>query len=407
MYRVLIADDEDIIRRGLASMVSQHARLEVVATAEDGEIALEKAKQTNPDLMLVDINMPFLNGFEFIEETKKVLPDVQIVIVTGYDDFEFVKKALQLGVADYILKPIMEAPFFSVLDKVIARLDSAEKSRKYLHWLTSKMEQNRPAMIHDFFREWIRSNMDPLEIEDRMQYLKIWLPDPYWLTIIHLRSDPNRREQNSIGQWDDDLLYFGCENITKEVFESYGGALTFQTEDGALAVISCVLPEKEWEELTRKLIPPIEECLCVQVELVQRQGNSIAIFPEIYEQAMQTFHSQHRYSEPVTQAISLINKHWSDSELSLQSVANTLFLSPQYISRLFRQETGDTFGAYLTRKRMQEAMRLLQSPNLKMYEIAQKTGYTTQHYFSSAFKKALGISPIEYRKNILGQGDKK
>ena len=91
----------------------------------------------------------------------------------------------------------------------------------------------------------------------------------------------------------------------------------------------------------------------------------------------------------------------------MQSVANTLFLSPQYISRLFRQETGDTFGAYLTRKRMQEAMRLLQSPNLKMYEIAQKTGYTTQHYFSSAFKKALGISPIEYRKNILGQGDKK
>ena len=407
MYKVLIADDEDIIRRGLASMVSQHARLEVVATAEDGEIALEKAKETNPDLMLVDINMPFLNGFEFIEETKKVLPDVQIVIVTGYDDFEFVKKALQLGVADYVLKPIMEAPFFRVLDKVISRLDSVEKSRKYLQWLTSKMEQNRPAMINDFFREWIRSNMDQLEIENRLQYLKIHFPIPYWVTIIHLHSDPNRQDKSSIGRWDDDLLYFGSENITKEVFESYGGAQTFQTEDGALAVVSCVLSEKQWEELTQKLIPPIEECLCVKVELVQRQGSSIAQFPEIYEQAMQTFHSHHRYSEPVTNVISLINKHWSNSDLSLQSVANTLFLSPQYISRLFRQETGDTFGAYLTRKRIYEAMRLLQNPSLKMYEIAQKTGYTSQHYFSSAFKKALGISPVEYRRNVLGQGDKK
>lgn len=407
MYKVLIADDEDIIRRGLAGMVSQHPKLEVVATAEDGEIALEKAKQTHPDLMLVDINMPFLNGFEFIEETKKVLPDVQIVIVTGYDDFEFVKKALQLGVADYILKPVMEDPFFGVLDKMIAKLDSMEKSRKYIDWLMSRIEQNRPAMINNFFREWIRSNMDPLEIENRMQYLKIQLPDPYWMTILHLRSDPNRRDKGSAAQWDDDLLYFGCENIAKEVFESYDGALTFQTEDGALAVVSKVLPEQQWEELKQKLIPPIEECLCVKVELVQRQGSGIAQFPEIYEQTMQLFHSQHRYSEPVTQAIALINKQWGNSDLSLQSMADTLFLSPQYLSRLFRQETGDTIGGYLTRKRIQEAMRLLQNPGLKMYEIAQKTGYTSQQYFSSAFKKALGISPVEYRRNVLGQGDKK
>ena len=67
MYKVLIADDEDIIRRGLASMVGQYGRLEVVALAEDGEIALELANQTHPDLMLVDINMPFLDGFEFIQ----------------------------------------------------------------------------------------------------------------------------------------------------------------------------------------------------------------------------------------------------------------------------------------------------------------------------------------------------
>lgn len=404
MYKVLIADDEDIIRRGLASMVSQNTKLEVVALAEDGEIALEKAKETRPDLMLVDINMPFLNGFEFIEETKKALPDVEIVIITGYDDFEFVKKALQLGVADYVLKPVMEDPFFRILDKVVARLDSVTKSRKYLNWLTKQMEQNRPAMINDFFRNWIRSDMDPLEIEDRLQYLKIQMPSPYWVTVMHLRSDPNQDGSSGITDWDDDLLYFGCVNITKEVWEPYGGALTFRTEDGALAVVSQVLPPRQWEELTQKLIPPIEECLCVKVELVQQQGNSVRDFLDVYEQAMQAFRNRQRYSEPVLQTISAINKQWRNSELSLQSVADSLYLSPQYLSRLFRRETGDTFGAYLTRKRINEAMRLLQNPSLKMYEIAQKTGYTSQHYFSSAFKKALGISPAEYRRNVLEQG---
>ena len=404
MYKVLIADDEDIIRKGLAGMVSQHPKLEVAALAEDGEVALEMAKKTFPDLMLVDINMPFVDGFHFIEETKRSLPDVLIVIVTGYDDFEFVQKALQLGVANYILKPIMEQPFFAVLDQMVNRLDGMAKSKKYLKWLTRQMEQNRPAMIDDFFRNWLRSNMDQLEIEDRMRYLKIEIPTPYWLTILHLRSDYERDGFPGGSDWDDDLLYFGCHNITKEVFEPYCQALTFRTEDGALAVISPVLPKEQWEELTQKLIPPVEECMCVKVELVQQQGDSVMDFPEVYEQAMRAYRNRQHYSETVLRAISTINKQWGDSELSLQSIADSLYITPQHLSRLFRRETGDTFGAYLTRKRMNEAMRLLQDQNLKMYEIAQKTGYTTQHYFSSAFKKSLGLSPAEYRKNILDQG---
>lgn len=404
MYKVLIADDEDIIRRGLAGMVSRHAKLEVVALAEDGEIAIEKARQTAPDLMLVDINMPFVDGFQFIEETRKILPDVLIVIVTGYDNFEFVQRALQMGVDDYILKPIMEEPFFAVLNKVIARLDNLTKSRKYLKWLTRQMEQNRPAMINDFFHNWLRSNMDQLEIEDRMHYLKIRMPSPYYLTILHLRGDHDRNGQIGGSGWDDDLLYFGCNNITQEVFEAYCPILTFRTEDDALAVISDVLSEQQWEELIKKLVPPIEDCMCVKVELVQQQGEGILDFPEVYERTVHTYRNWQNYSEAVQKAIGAVNRQWGDSELSLQSVADSLYISPQHLSRLFRRETGDTFGNYLTRKRINEAMRMLQDPGLKMYEIAQKTGYTTQHYFSSAFKKALGISPAEYRKNILNQG---
>ena len=109
----------------------------------------------------------------------------------------------------------------------------------------------------------------------------------------------------------------------------------------------------------------------------------------------------------VTEAIRIIDRRWGNSDFSLQAAADALYVTPQYLSRVFHQETGDTFGSYLTGKRMKEAIRLLQDQHLKMYEIAQRTGYSSQHYFSSAFKRALGISPVEYRKNILEQGGTK
>lgn len=166
--------------------------------------------------------------------------------------------------------------------------------------------------------------------------------------------------------------------------------------------MSPALPQQQWEEVTGKLLTPIAEYLHIKAELVQRQGEELSEFPEVVEQAIQEYKAHQRYSEPVTRAIELINRNWGDCEFSLQSAADALYVTPQHLSRVFHRETGDTFGARLTGKRMREAMRLLQDQNLKMYEIARRTGYSSQHYFSSAFKRVLGISPAEYRKNILG-----
>ena len=402
MYKVLIADDEDIIRNGLAGLVSAYPGLEVAALAEDGEIALEMARETRPDLMLVDINMPFLNGFEFIERSRAVLPDTQIVIITGYDNFEFVQRALQLGAADYLLKPVMEDPLNAVLGRVVARLDAAERNRKYLAWLTEQIERNRPAMIGDFFRSWLRSNMDPLEAEDRMSYLGIRISSPFRLILLCLQSDPDRFPQTVSADWDDDLLYFGCESIAGEVFPD-SGVICFQTEDNIPALITRACPEEEWKSLSAKLISLIEERLRVRVSMLQKEGAARADLPEVYDALRREAQAMRHTSEPVLQVIELIGSRWWDSGFSLQSAAEAVALSPQYLSRLFRRETGNTFGSFLAKKRITEAMRMLQNSRLKMYEIAEKTGYTSQHYFSSAFKKELGISPAEYRRMILEQ----
>lgn len=249
MYKILIADDEDIIRRGLAGMVAQHPKLEVAALAEDGEIALEKAEETRPDLMLVDINMPFVDGFDFIKSVKTLLPDAEIIIVTGYDDFAFARRALRLGVSDYLLKPIMEEPFFTVLDKAVERLDNREKSRKYLDWLTRQLEQHRPAMVNDFFRRWLRGGMDQLEVEDRMRYLGIQIPTPYWVTILHLRSDP--AQDASLVDWEPELSGHEPQKRLVLTQDEYDKSLASVCDSGSADVQMVVLgcPHYTLEEI--------------------------------------------------------------------------------------------------------------------------------------------------------------
>lgn len=401
MYKVLIADDEDIICRGLAGMVSKCPKLEVAALAEDGEIALEKAMEIRPDLMFVDINMPFLNGLEFIERIRGRLPDVQIIIVTGYDDFKYVQKALRLGAADYVLKPVMEQSFFEVLDKAVERLDSMNVSKKYVSWLEDWVKQNRPKIVEDFLNGLFQDRLGIEEFEQHMQYLKISIPIPYALTVLHVSSDHEKENGPDGGEPYDNAWYLACCHVIQECFRPYSEVLCFQTEEGATAVLSKDLSFQQWKELELALKERMKTNLYAKLELVRQQGDSMEELCTVFHSVMEIYKERIHYSEVVLQAISMIRTQWGDDELSLQSVADSLFVSAPYLSRMFHRETGETFAAFLTRKRLSEAKFLLKNTSMKMYEIAQKTGYTSQHYFSNAFKKAMGISPADYRKNLL------
>lgn len=399
MYKVLIADDEDIICRGLAGMVSKHPRLQVVATAEDGEIAFKKAQVEKPDLMFVDINMPFLNGLDFIRQIKEVLPEVVIIIVSGYDDFEYVQKALHLGVTDYLLKPIMEEDFFDVLNKIVKKLDSMDNSKRYMDWVEEQVEQNRLQIVNDFFDSWIKKELKAEQLENEMEYLKIHIPQPYQLTIIHIYKDYEKENNNE--EWNTELVLSESCGIVLKCFEPYSEITYFQVDEGALAIISKAFSEKQWEQLSQKLSMAFEERLNAKIESAYQAEEKIYDFPDAYNHLIEIYKERIHYSDAVRQSINIINSQYSDNELSLQSVADSLFVSSSYLSRIFLRETGENFSTYLTRKRINEAKSMLENSNMKMYMIAQKVGYTSQHYFSNIFKKTMGISPADYRKNFF------
>ena len=107
VWDVLIADDEPKIRRGLHAQLGRLGLpIRVVAEAEDGERALEAAERCRPDILLVDINMPFMNGLEFIDALRRTRADAKVIVITGYEEFEYAKRALELNVQAYLLKPI-------------------------------------------------------------------------------------------------------------------------------------------------------------------------------------------------------------------------------------------------------------------------------------------------------------
>ncbi len=117
MWKVLIADDEPKIRRGLRSTLERlRPDMKVVAEAEDGETALALVKEKKPDILMIDIRMPFLNGLELIERINEVSRDCIIIVVTGHDEFEYAQRALHLKVFEYVLKPVPRDVLATVLE---------------------------------------------------------------------------------------------------------------------------------------------------------------------------------------------------------------------------------------------------------------------------------------------------
>ena len=107
MYKVFLIEDEIVIREALERMIPWNEYgFELVGKAKDGEIALPMIRKTKPDVLITDIKMPFMDGLTLSGIVKKEIPEIRIVIVSGYDDFEYARKAIALGVDDYLLKPI-------------------------------------------------------------------------------------------------------------------------------------------------------------------------------------------------------------------------------------------------------------------------------------------------------------
>lgn len=149
MYNVMLVDDEEEIRLAIEKKINwEELGFKVVGTAENGYEALDMALERRPDVVMTDINMPFMNGLEFSKQLKAELPTTKFVILTGYDEFEYAKEAIELAVVEYVLKPVNSDELYQLFSRLKVRLDDEEEQRRNLENL-EKYYQETFAQFKD------------------------------------------------------------------------------------------------------------------------------------------------------------------------------------------------------------------------------------------------------------------
>ena len=400
MWKVLIADDEPKIRRGLRSLVARCGDdFEVVAEAEDGEEAYELALQHDPDILIIDVRMPLKDGLRLIEDLETALPGRIVIIVSGHDEFEYAKAAVKLHVFDYVLKPVDATGFRAVMERAKAELETRRESGKYATWAREQLDRNLPVLRERFLKDWITGTLSRTEVLEGLAFLGIELASQ--ITLVAARFAERSPSGTADGNRGRKLALVAMRTVLSE---SLPPEETYVFEDDTETLIA--------------LAPLLrEDKLAAAVETIERRsGEQVYQVPSI---ATRTVHDPvegicDAYDELrgeladgdsceafVVLARNYIDKHYWNAGLCLEDTAAELQISPGYLSRLMKRETGFSFIEYLNRIRVRKATLLMSDPSAKAFEVAERVGYHSQHYFSRAYKKVTGTTPTDRRKGNL------
>lgn len=526
--KVLIVDDEYMVRGLLKRCIDwKGIGMEIAGEASCAQEALELVDRLNPDIIYADICMPYIDGIEFSKMAFEKYPDVKIIILTGYEEFEYAKRSIKLGIADFLLKPINDDEILksalNIKEKIISERTHSDEYKR----LKMLLEENHPYLKEKFLNEFIQGKMSADEILEKQAYFNLNFESGIFQVAFLEAEKPGAginqgAEQKLLLQMqcmeavrqffrnDSQITVFfdntqrivilntdtevdfteccetlrimlankikcivsigignrckGQENIQQTCREAFY-ALSYGAVLGKNQVISynavdlsrgkrlgiksklfdefefylkAGLAEKAMEifnDSCESIAPDsgntveniwvlasnvISEILSVmnetglKIDEVFEDGDEpfkhvfrICSLPEMKDYISAIVYKtvnlleklkSKKVNKTITEIKDYLNSNISSSDLSLSSVAAKFYLNSSYLSRIFKQETGQTFIEYLTKARMELAVSLLNQTAMKAYEIAERIGIKDPHYFSICFKKYTGISVNDYRK---------
>ena len=212
-YRVLLADDEEEIRTGISRKIDWASLgFVLVGEAGNGEEALELAEQLRPDVVLTDIKMPFMDGLELCRRLRISLPGARLVVFSGFDDFEYARQAVSMGVSEYILKPINAPELRQVLDKLREQLDRQRLERRDMETLRRRYEESLPVLRELFYTRLLSGQLRPDQVQDRAARYEIDLPHGLWtVALIHVEGPGDEGDR-------DELLLLSVQSFLAKQF---------------------------------------------------------------------------------------------------------------------------------------------------------------------------------------------
>ena len=364
MIKVFLVEDEAIIRRGIKKNVEWEKNgFEFVGEAGDGEYAYPQILKTEPDILITDIKMPFMDGLELSHLVKKILPNTKIIILSGYNEFEYAKEAITIGISEYLLKPVTAASLTAVLRKVKEEIrEEKEKSRLLERYFVSYEKYNAFLDKIDY------TGVDRKLIQD---FLKLGSAGEEGMFI------------------DEYLAAVGENNYRSLLLRQY------MTID----IFFCVQEFLKGLSVCADEIPPELGDIKYIPKIVVSEEQTVSYLKELFAFAISERDrvSGNRYGSLIDTAKQYLAEHFESNDVSLNTVAAQVGVSSSYFSSIFKQETGQSFVEYLTKLRIDKACELLRCTTLRTAEIGELVGYNDPHYFSATFKKVTGVSPKDYK----------
>lgn len=248
MLKIFLAEDEVIVRETIKRMIPwENLGFELVGEAADGEMALPLLLRQKPDLLITDIKMPFMDGLTLAKVAKKEIPGLKVVILSGYDDFNYAKQAINIGVEDYLLKPITKNALIERLTEIRSRYEHEKTQKEYYEKFHREMQAYEKNSSRDFFEALVSGSMDMMEIYRRSEKLGLDIvAEAYNVLIFTMNCEEDfSGQREGYSEWEAELLEeFFSENTSAMLFRcnifSYGVLIKGQKETIGENTRSCV-----------------------------------------------------------------------------------------------------------------------------------------------------------------------
>ena len=235
LYKIIIVDDEEEIRLGIIKKIDWKSYgFQIIGEAENGQEALEKAEKLQPDIIMTDIRMPFMDGLELGKKLSEVMPSSKIIVFSGCDDFEYAQKAIRLNVIEYVLKPINSVELIEMLKRLKIMLDKEYNEKRNIEILQQHYIESIPVIREQFLVGASEGRGSEDEWKNKLFKLKIDLELPYFVVgIIHLDSeqlDDTEFKENK------DLLQISIKKVLEEVMEKCCSFISFLYLDKVIVI---------------------------------------------------------------------------------------------------------------------------------------------------------------------------
>ncbi len=170
---ILLADDEYLVRKGIRHLLKDQAEYSIIADAADGCEAADKAAELRPEIIILDVKMPRMDGLEALEQIRTASPGSKTIILSGYSSFEYAQRALKLGACDYLLKPVALEDLLAVLRRVQRRILQEKKQQESSRQIEERLAYSMSAFIEQFYLQLLNNELPEEELSEKMRVLEL------------------------------------------------------------------------------------------------------------------------------------------------------------------------------------------------------------------------------------------